>query len=1067
MPNFPGLNGYQTPKVIARDRVVSKGVSIPGGLRLPCIIGEGLREETVISAAVGGGADGSSACSPTGTGDGRFFRLNSYPVVSGRTELRLNGTLLYGIEDEIDANGFDKAFDFRIDPVTGCFELQGSSIGDQGGNSYSASSLNVGTGVIADGTCGEFDLVSVIDDSAPSERWTVRCISVIRDSNGDPVPGKAKFTLTGSLSGQLREQNGSAILFDSGYKTGTSGAVPGTEAGSVSSYVVASSADFEVGSAVLNSGDNSTGTTDTFEFLGDLITQGQALVGDTLLIDGYVGIDISDISYNSTTGITTLTLETDSVSTAALGIDWEIKAKNIFIDDETIAHDGVTGAPDTAGRFTSSDIGKILMICSGDSAGKYEVTEITSSRRLRVRSFEDSTIGYPEMVGDLEGLAETGLTWHLLQDNGVLLFGIYEGTVPFAVGDKFFIDVDSRVLAKGDTLEARYIAAVDLNDPEFFNSADELVAKHGTPSTTNTLSLAAQIAFENGAPGVWAIQAKPSLSRRTSQTLIEEVDSNGVGGFAACGGNADDCEADDLKFIIPRPLEGLKSAKPDIDTQVNLFIVRDGAESQIFPNKVAFYNSQFESATGQDTFITSSDYSFSYTIINTDTKILAQGYNGELSDSATFSTTEVNFDSDHVGSIIVIQSIKDVDGAIYTTADDISTYLFGNTTTGVELVIQSIVDDSTVNVVGNDDDETVNIVAGFDIQFFIKDISDTTNTSAALLLHKDLVDSGTLQEGDGLRISYIDQLDADFYDVNWFNALEAAETIDCQMVVPVPTQNKSGIFRATVGHVETMSSMAIQQERVALIGSIQGLSADALIGNRTVAIEDIGVLEGVQGDDAEEVLSGNTEDLVDYKLDRNFTSNRAMYFWPDKIVRNIAGTNTFIDGFYIAAAAAGWFASQQNVAIPLTRKVLYGFSILRDKKLKPLTMNQLGGVGATILEPVTGGGRVVNGRTTSQTGFVEDEEISVIFIRDAVKKALREGLFQFVGTAENANIQGVMTSRVAQIMAGLASKTLITSFQNIRVSRDKVDPRQWNVFVRFSPTFPINYIFIDIEVGVS
>ena len=78
--------------------------------------------------------------------------------------------------------------------------------------------------------------------------------------------------------------------------------------------------------------------------------------------------------------------------------------------------------------------------------------------------------------------------------------------------------------------------------------------------------------------------------------------------------------------------------------------------------------------------------------------------------------------------------------------------------------------------------------------------------------------------------------------------------------------------------------------------------------------------------------------------------------------------------------------------MPLTNKVLQGFSILRDKKLKPLTMNQLGGVGATILQPVAGGGRVINGRTTSQSGFVEDEEISIIFIRDRVKEVLRQGL---------------------------------------------------------------------------
>ena len=1069
MPNLPGLSGYQTPKVVARDKVVSRGVSVPGGLRLTCIVGEGLREETIVSSATGGGADGSSAASPTGSADGRLFALSSAPVVSGRTELYLNGTLLYGIEDEIDEDAFDKAFDFRVDPETGHIELQGSSIGDQGGKSYSASSLNSGTGVIVDGTCGTFDLVSVIDDSAPAERWTVKCISVIRDTNGDPVPGKAKFTLTGSVSGQLRNASGNPIIFDSNYKTGTTGAVSGTSDVCSDSYVVAISSDFQVGSAVLNSGDASTGSTDTFEFIGDLVTQGQVLVGDTLCIDGYVGIDIEDIEYDSSTGKTTLTLETDSLSTSALGIDWEIRANNLFIDNSAVLHNGVTGAPASSGQFVASDVGKVLMICSGDSAGTYEITNVTSSRRVRLRNFSDSSLGLPTMVDDnSDGLAETGLTWNLLQSNGVLLFGIQERTVPFSVGDKFFIDVESRVLAKGDSLTAKYISESDLNDPEFFESANDLVTKHGTPSVTNSLSLAAQMAFENGAPGVWAVQAKPSLPRRTSQTLLAERDRNGNGGFNACGGNSADCEIDDLKFIIPRPLSGLRSAKPNGDSQVNIFVVRDGTESQIFPNKVPFYNSQFENAVGQNTFISDNDYTFSYTIINTDTKVLGQGYDGNLTSSdGTFSTDEFDFDADHVGSIIVVQSIEDSSGNVYTTEEEISTYLFGSSSVGVELVIVSVSDDNTVDVLGNDNDDTALIADAVDVQFFIKDISDTTNTSAALLLHKDLVDSGTFRDGDGLRISYIDRFDSDFYDVNWFEALEAIEAIDCQIIVPVPLQNKSGIFRAVANHVETMSSIAIQQERVALIGAMQGITTDALIGREEVAVEDIGVLEGIQGDDAEEILAGNNEDLVDYKLDRNYTSNRVMYFWPDRIVRNVEGTNTFIDGFYIAAAAAGWFSSQQNVALPLTNKSLSGFSILRDKKLRPQTMNLLGGVGATIVQPITGGGLVINGRTTSQSGFVEDEEISVIFIRDRVKLIVRQGLRSYIGGVDDVNTAGLMASKVIAILSSALTTGLITSFENVRVQRDKVDPRQWNVFFRFRPVFPINYIFIDIEVGIS
>lgn len=1069
MANIPGIDGFIQPGVHARDRVTSSGVSIPGGTRIVCVMGEGLREETIVSQAVGSGADGVKACSPTGSGDGRYFRLQNYPVVAGRTELYLNNSLLYGMEEAIDEDDFDGAFDYRIDIETGCIELQKASIGDQDGKKYSASSINDGNGVVVDGTCGDLDLISVVDASAPAERWTVRAVGVIRDSNGDPIPGRTTFTATGAVSGQLRNSGGSPYLFTDAYVTGTSGAVSGNLDPCTDGFIVASDGAFENGSAVLKDGDATADTTDQFSFLGDLITQGQVLPGDFLCIDGYIGIEIEDLEYDTSTDTTTLTLVTDSLDIGISDVNWEIRATNLFIDNEGVAHNAETGVPASAGNFTSSSIGKILMLCSGDVMGKYRITAVTSSRRVRVVSFDDADVGFPELQDDnSDGLAITGLTYHVLETNEVLLFGIQPGTVPFNVGDKFFIDVNSRVLSKNDSLEAKYISVADLNDPEFFTSAQDLYKKHGIPSLRAQLSLGAQMAFENGAPAILAVQCKPPLPRRTSVTLLEEETSTGTGGFRACGGSADDCEVDDLKFIIPRPNTGLLPGRPDGDTQVNIFVVRDSEETQIFPNKVIFYNSQLESEVGQNDFITSTDTAFSYTIINTDTKVDGTGDDGEVSATdGTFSTLQYDFDAADVGKIIVVQSLEDASGNVYTTVDAISTFLFGNTTTGAELIIQSITDDSTAVVTGNDDDETVLDSDGVEIQFFIKDETDTTNVKAALLLHKDLVDSGALQEGDGIRISYIDEIDIDFYDSNWFEALEILERENCQIIVPLPEQNRSGILRAVINHCNTMSSITIQKERLVFFGAQAGVTAAALIGTEEVAVEDIGILEGIQGDDASEVLDANIEDLVNYKLSDNYDEKRLLYFYPDQIIRNVSGTNTNINGYFIATAAAGWFSGTQNLAIPLTNKVLTGFSIDRSKKHRPITLNLLGSVGVSVLQPVIGGGLVLSGRTTSQSGFIEDEEPSIIFIRDRVKQILRDSVKAFIGGVANENTMGVISSRVNSIMSSLVSKGLISSYGNIKVERDKIVLTQFNIYARYSPNYPLNFIFIDLEVNAG
>jgi hypothetical protein len=90
-----------------------------------------------------------------------------------------------------------------------------------------------------------------------------------------------------------------------------------------------------------------------------------------------------------------------------------------------------------------------------------------------------------------------------------------------------------------------------------------------------------------------------------------------------------------------------------------------------------------------------------------------------------------------------------------------------------------------------------------------------------------------------------------------------------------------------------------------------------------------------------------------------------------------------------------------------------------------------------------------------------------VFIRDRVKKVLRDSMMSFVGTVEDSNTPGIMTAKVKTIMSALVSQGLITDFKNIRVEKDKVDPRQWNIYLTFTPAYPINYIFIDLEVGIS
>jgi len=675
---------------------------------------------------------------------------------------------------------------------------------------------------------------------------------------------------------------------------------------------------------------------------------------------------------------------------------------------------------------------------------------------IRVTSVLRDSYGAP-IRGQASFLASGSVSGQLLDDygqafvwksdgyavsNGVLSFAIFNPTGDvFDVGDRFTIEVDSQVLQARDKLAILYIAQADLEDPETFTDPAKLYTKHGQPSLTNTLSLGAQMAFENGATSVLAVQAKPPLPRRTSEIVLAAQNaSTGLGG--ASGGS----DPDDLIFPIDAP------GKPDTDTEVLFFVIgTDGKETQIFPNKVNFYDSDITAGfsvfedTGSDALLqarfmdpSTTGVPYSYTIVSDD-KIEQEGTDATISPSgvskATFTSATVQFTDADLGKYIDLVTSTANEGR-HEITDVISS-------TQVEIT----------KVSGNFVSET-------SVKW---QLLAASGTSQRVLLTSDLA----LASGQGLRISYIDTLDADFFDANWESTLGELEKVDAQILVPLPTQTFSAIQQAFRVHVERMSSIFFKRERALFTGAMDGLTVDQVTGIELAAPEDIGILEGIQGDDPEEILAGNIEDLADYGVSNSFgTSRRVVYFYPDRIVRVINGTRTNIPGYYLAAAAAGRVAGTADVSQPLTFKTLVGFTILNDRIFTQTQLNTLGDNGITVVEPIIGGGRVLHGRTTTQSGSPEDEEISILFIRDQISRTMRRSFRAFIGQPEDPTLLPSLTARAVGLLNAFVSQNLITQFQNLSVTRDDVEPRQWNVRVEVQPNYPVSWIFIDLSVGL-
>ncbi len=667
-----------------------------------------------------------------------------------------------------------------------------------------------------------------------------------------------------------------------------------------------------------------------------------------------------------------------------------------------------------------------LVLSDADAPAETWTIRCTSTRK---DGYGDPIDGYARFIarGSVSGSLLDGygnqIVWQsngTSTTNGILTFLINEGATKFREGDSFVIQTEGGPLRKGEYLTAEYISETQINDPEFFTDNQALTSKHGPASAENTLSLGAQMHFANGSPGVYAIQAAPALPRRVSYVLVESATGQ--------------TDPEDCTFALPL------GAQPDVDSNINFFLRNPvtRVETQVVPNKVDFYQSAYTS--NPSSFITGETYA--YTVVN-QSAVMKEGFDGYI--TALTSTT----------ARISSATIE------FTNAD---------TAAGMGFVIYN------ATTAGNDGTFTITGVTGGQLLIsrtsgtFTSEASasfqvvDTAVTSARILVTEDLAPTINYR----LRATVVDERDATFFDAGWINAFDAAETIEVDMVIPLPTQTKSSIFANAKAHVLTMSQAINKKERVLLIGGITGLTPDNVMGNSEAAVEDIGVLEGIQGDSVSEILAGTDEDLADYGVYNNYGDTfRVKYMYPDSCIVQAGSQNITVDGCFMAAAISGWYSGMGMICEPCTNKTIAGFSLPRSKKFSPTIVNNLSKNGITVVEPLSAGGRIVWDKTTTNSLQAEEEEQSIVFIRDRIAKDMRLGFSPFIGKAldDRGTIQSTLYARAIGMAQGFISRKLISDYRNIIIKEDSIEPRQWNVSIEVRPVYPINWIWTRVFIG--
>jgi hypothetical protein len=959
MANFPGGQGV-LPGVFTNVQTQSNAAAVPGGQLIAAIIGEGSRTETIIAQAVGGGQDGLNPTYTSTTGsDGRHFQLNFSPIISNRTTLYLNGIPLNGIEGVITPTStFPDTYDYMVDITNGEIELQTAYIVYQGGSQYLTGINNVGIGTLQN--------LQLVDENDPPETWTIKCVSVMRNSSNQPIAGTATFVAYGSVSGNVLDAYGNTVTWVADGYVVSNGILSfsisetGYPSATLSPFVPGDSFTVVVNSGVLVANDSLTAT--------------------------YIAV--ADI--NNPTFLTSLGDVITAHGSVSLSNPLSLGCQLAF-------------ANDTPG---------IMCVQAAPGIPRRTSFDMVESFNATSTNVDDFVIPFPPgITPDVNSAIHIFVTNPTTEVETQLLPNMF----PFYTLNGTF---------DGDDLDGA-AGAPTLN---------EFVFSNANPPGGNSFSYSVIQAYED---------------------INYAVDGYINAGFPNLNSVVTSAGSPQYALFSSATIGEFNNPNTYVGNYITIYDATNLADNG------TFYISAIQD--GQLVIETSTGISIPGTFFSAfigDTSVHYQLWN-----PATNSAVPSSAFTD--GTLVATTTPE----GTFTSASGSSTSLWeGLTSAGLvgvlQLQITSSADASNVGLFnitayGGTNQITISkcFVSEANLEF---EIINPLLTSQYLVLNKNIVPNG-----NALRVTIVEEQDASFFDAGWINALASLETQEISILVCLPLSTISAIFENAENHCLTMSNIRNRKERVLFLGAINGLTPANLTGQTLAAVESLGVLEGIQGNTVAEILAGDTEDLANYSVPNAYGDTfRAVYFYPDQIVVQVGSQNQIIDGFYIAAAAAGYQSSLTNVSVPLTNKIMSGFTILSNRTFNELTLESLAAAGVCTLAPVAGGGLVLWGLTTTQSGFPEEQEISIVFIRDTIAKALRSGFAAFIGVPQTNDTLAMLNGRAVSLLNGFITQQLITAYTGLTVVQDSVEPRQVDVSVVVSPTYPLNWIYINVGVGL-
>jgi len=179
--------------------------------------------------------------------------------------------------------------------------------------------------------------------------------------------------------------------------------------------------------------------------------------------------------------------------------------------------------------------------------------------------------------------------------------------------------------------------------------------------------------------------------------------------------------------------------------------------------------------------------------------------------------------------------------------------------------------------------------------------------------------------------------------------------------------------------------------------------------------------------------------------------------------------NFNIPGYYLAAALAGIFVGQTNVATSITNKQVLGFNYIPNQiSLVDSATNYLPYGITTVRQKRDGNFWVLQGLTTNITNWVT-QEISLSAIGDQLSNNVAYDLnnADLIGGPLTAITLASALSTVEGTLTAAMNSGLIQGYQNLAYTLGPPNPTTINITFQYAPTYPVNYIQVTLSLNTQ